>query len=137
MHQSRALEMVGKGRTRRRHLSTRQAGYVRGVAEGKTKKQAALDAGYSLSTAENAAAKIERPSIRVALQEIIRSRLSPEKLVQRISEGLDAEETKFLRWKGKVIDVRRAIDWAERRKYVEFAAKYGGYYVEGQQARCR
>ena len=52
---------VGKGRIfdRIRAMTTKVQKYTKGLSQGKTKKQAALDAGYSKSTAENAKQKIE------------------------------------------------------------------------------
>jgi hypothetical protein len=114
-----------------RSLTLRQAVYVHGVVGGKTKKRAALDAGYSLSTAENASAKIETPHVREVLQDTIWRLISPELIAQRLREGLDAKKTIFLRIRGKVHE-RRVIDYAERLKYIVLAAKYAGYYVEGQ-----
>ena len=114
-----------------RPLSLRQTVYVQGVLAGKTKKRAALDAGYALSTAENAAAKIETPHVREVLQDTIWQLIPPELIAQRLREGLDAEKTIFLRFGGKVHE-RRVIDYAERLKYIVLAAKYGGYYVDGQ-----
>src|SRR5581483_8014424 len=47
------------------NLNTRQRTYVKGLADGKTKKDAALDAGYSESSAKCATAIIERPNVRL------------------------------------------------------------------------
>jgi hypothetical protein len=54
-------------------LNRRQRLYVEGLGAGKSKRQAALDAGYSIGSANNAAFNIERrgrggnPSVRRAL----------------------------------------------------------------------
>jgi hypothetical protein len=47
-------------------LSPRERKYVQGRAEGKTKKDAAIAAGYSPATARNAAVKVERADVRLA-----------------------------------------------------------------------
>jgi hypothetical protein len=113
-------------------LKPRPRKYLEGILSGKTKKSAALAAGYSESTARNAAAVIERPLVRLALQEIVREVIPPEKIVQRLAEGLDAMDTVFARYKGKITDQLAVIAWDTRLHYIELAAKMAGYYVEGQ-----
>jgi len=114
------------------HLNHRQLRYLEGILSGKTKKLAAIAAGYSESTARNAAAVIERPLVRLALQELVREAIPPEKIVQRLVEGLDAMELVIAKHKGKVTDERTIIGWASCLHYIELAAKMAGYYVEGQ-----
>lgn len=67
-------------------LNLRQRKYVEGIVDGKTKKQAAVEAGYSTSTAENAAAIIEGPDVRAAFEKLIRRNVDPNKIVQRLTE---------------------------------------------------
>lgn len=57
-----------------RCLKHRQRKYAERVIRGHAKVAAALAAGYSRSTARNAAAVIERPVVRFVLQQIIRNR---------------------------------------------------------------
>jgi hypothetical protein len=102
------------------------------VLSGKTKKVAALAAGYSESTARNAAAVIERPLVRLALQEVVRDAIPPEKIVQRLVEGLDAMDTVVAKYKGKITDKLAVVDLGTRLHYIDLAAKMAGYYVEGQ-----
>jgi phage terminase small subunit len=52
-------------------LNRRQRMYVNGIAARKAKKRAAILAGYSASTANNAAAISERLAVREAFQELI------------------------------------------------------------------
>lgn len=111
-------------------LNLRQRKYVEGIVDGKTKKQAAVEAGYSTSTAENAAAIIEGPDVRAAFEKLIRRNVDPNKIVQRLTEGLDASETKFFQHNGRVIETREVVDYARRREYIALAAKLGGYHVD-------
>jgi phage terminase small subunit len=113
-------------------LNPRQLRYLEGVLSGKTKKSAALAAGYSESTARNAAAVIERPLVRLALQEVVRDAIPPEKFVQRLVEGLDAMDTVVAKYKGKITDKLAVIAWDTRLRYIELAAKMAGYYVEDE-----
>ena len=109
-------------------LSPRKAAYVRGRLDGKSKKQAALDAGYSETMAEHASDKIETKDVREAFAVLIRAIIPPEKIVQAIAEGISATETKFFSHEGVVQDQREVPAWGERRQYLEIAAEYGGYY---------
>jgi hypothetical protein len=115
--------------------SPRKLKYACGLAEGKTKKQAALDAGYSLSVAKTAKAHIETRDVLEALQRKIRERIPIDRIVERLSEGLDAVETKFFCKNGLATEMRQVTDWAERREYIKLIAKYGGYFIEGAEVR--
>ena len=113
-------------------LSKRKQKYIAGVADGKTKMQAALDAGYSDSMAHSTA-QIETPDVRAAFAELVRERIPARKIVDRINAGLDAKETKFFQSEGVVTDHRDVIAWSERRQYAELAAEFGGYFVPPKQ----
>lgn len=112
-----------------KRLAKNKRKYIKGLAEGKTKKQAAMDAGYAESTAENAKHKIETPDVRAEFQRVIRGAVPMPLIGQRIREGIDAEETKFFQKDGAVVEQRNVIAWSERRAYTELAAEYGGYFV--------
>ena len=71
-------------------LNRRQRMYVNGIAAGKTKKEAAVAAGYSLSTAHNAAAIIERAGVKKAVEELIQQTIPLEKIIELLAEGLNA-----------------------------------------------
>jgi phage terminase small subunit len=125
------------GRKKSESIKPRERKYLKGLVNGKSKKDAALDAGYSMSMAENAAAKIEKPNVQRAFQEMIRKHIPDEKIVQRLKEGLDAEETKFFQHEGNVQEERNVISWGERRNYLELAAKFGGYYIDKKEIDVR
>ena len=110
-------------------LPPKKQAYVQGRIEGKSKRKAALDAGFSKSMADHASSKIETRDVREAFAALIRKTVPPERIVKVISEGLDAVETKFFAEKGVVKDQRNVISWPERRQYAELAAEYGGYYI--------
>jgi len=114
-------------------LSQRKRKYIKGVAAGKTKRQAAIDAGYSEATAENAKAVIETPDVRAEFQRLIREAIPSGKIVQRLAEGVDAMETRFFQNKGAVVETRDVIAWSERRAYLELATEYGGYFIPKQE----
>jgi len=110
-------------------LSPRKQAYIQGRLDGKSKRQAALDAGFTQSMANHAATKIETRDVRAAFAALIRETVPPERIARAIADGLDAMETKFFAEKGVVKDQRDVISWTERRQYAELAAKFGGYYA--------
>ena len=114
-------------------LKARKRMYLEGLAEGKTKVQAALDAGYSESVARTAKQNIETEDVREAFAELIRSSIPAEKIAARIIDGLDATETKLYTYEGMIVDERQLIAWSERREYAKLAAEYGGYFVPTQK----
>ena len=107
----------------KRRLSIRQSKLLEGVSQGITPMQAALDAGYSQRSAEHAGELLDTLSLREALGKLL---ASPEKIAQRINEGLDAKETKFFQHEGRVVETRDVTAWSERRMYVELAARLKG-----------
>ena len=109
-------------------LTPRKRKYVSGLAKGKTKKRAALDAGYSESVAESAKSHIETEDVRKAFSALLRKNIPAEKIIQRIAEGIDAMETKFFQKDGCVVETRDVVAFGERRAYAELAAEYGEYF---------
>lgn len=107
-------------------LQPRQRKYLDGISKGLTKREAALAAGYAESTA-NSASHIETPDVKAAFQRLMRQYAPAHKIAKRITEGLDAMETKFFQKEGIVTDSRDVINWSERRQYAQLAADLGGY----------
>ena len=67
--------------------------YYRGLLSGASKKDAALKAGYSLATAENAKYSIESTEMAKKVRVAIDERIPMEKVARVIDEALDAEKT--------------------------------------------
>ena len=115
-------------------LTPRQAKFLQGISELKSQERAALDAGYSPSVARHAHRILEGTNVSAEFQELLCHWVDPDKIGQRIAEGLDAMETIFFRHRGAVTDSVNVIAWSERRAYAEMAAKYAGYYVDKQES---
>ena len=122
-------ERVRKFAAQLENLPPRKLAYVQGRLDGKSKKQAALDAGYSQTMAEHAADKIETKDVRDAFARLVREMVPPELIAKTIADGIAATETKFFSHEGVVQDQRQVPAWSERRQYVELAAEYGGYHA--------
>jgi hypothetical protein len=110
----------------KKQLSMRQQKYVAGRLAGKSKKESALEAGYSKSMADNAAAKVESLDVRRVFQELARKAVPMDKILNRLREGLDAV---WVHQDGKKNKVAEPY-FRERRAYLELAAKFSGVYVE-------
>lgn len=121
-------EMVRKVAAQLQKIPPRKVAYMQGRLDGKSKKQAALDAGFSKTMANHAADKIETPDVRAAFARLVREMIPPGQIAQVLSEGMAATETKFFTHEGVVQDQREVPAWSERRQYAELAAEYGGYH---------
>src|SRR5271169_6446873 len=130
-------ERVRKVAAQLENLPPRKLAYVRGRVEGKSKKQAALDAGFSETMADHAADKIETADVQEAFRLLVREMIPPEFIAKVIAQGMSATETKFFSHEGVVQDKRQVPDWSERRQYAELAAEYGGYHkpAKGDQGQ--
>lgn len=111
-----------------RRPTIKQAAFVEGLVDGKSARRAALDAGYSESSADHATTEI-LPVVERAFGEVIRKAIPVERLVQRLDEGLDAVEVKIAAFEGKITDQKTFADFGERRAYAELVVKLGGHFV--------
>ena len=99
---------------------------VEGIVEGKTIKDAAVNAGYSAaSTSPGVALSSEQ------LREVFIG-LMPrvDRIAERITQGLNATKTEFAQVDGKITGQVECVDFAERRKYCELAARLSGLVPE-------
>ena len=103
--------------------------YIKERLSGKSKRQAALDAGYTAYTAHNAYT-IETPAVKAMLQAAMRrAGITDDLLAKRMRDGLDATEPRSVR-NGKKIEVRDVVAWAERREMVKLIGTFNDTLVE-------
>ena len=91
--------------------------------------QSAIKAGYSPKTATSSASEtLARPKVREALVREIHAHGGSLKLVgKRVAEGLSAHQTRvFLSKDGSVVYSEALVDYDQRRKYAELAARFEG-----------
>ena len=116
-------------------LPPKKQAYVRAYLEGKSKRQAALSAGYSLAMA-NHPEKIETADVQNVLMAFVRMAIPAERIAEVLNDGLGATKSVFLAKKGGEMEERHVPDFAERRQYAQLAAEYGAYHtakkVEGE-----
>lgn len=121
----RAKAAKKKSGEKRRKPTPRQVHLIAGLAAGKTTRQAALDAGYSMRMADHAGELLGTEALRAFCQR----RLSLDKVLMRINEGMDAERVEIVvlgRKGDEQIDVERMPDYSERRQSAALAAKLIG-----------
>lgn len=109
--------------------AAKQRRFVSGLIDGKSMRKAALDAGYTESMADKAGEKI-LPGAQTEFQQELERAIPRARLIKRISEGLDARETKLLSFKGEYTEAKHLVAWSERRRYAELIAKLQGLLIE-------
>ena len=114
-------------------LPAKKQRYIVALSEEKSRRQAAISAGYSESYASKAKSHIETADVKLAFQELMRSKIPAGKIVRRIREGMDAVNTEFFAHQGVVVSSRDTINYRERREYTTLAAQMGGYYAPKQE----
>lgn len=84
-------------------LTPKQALLVRGIAEGKTKQEAGIDAGYGSnpeSTSAIVSETLKIPKVQEAIEQaMVKLNLTPERALKPIDEALDHEDLE-MRLKG-------------------------------------
>lgn len=105
-------------------LDARKQMYVQGRLRGKSKAQAALDAGFSRNMAHAASREIEKPDVAEVIESAMEDfGITTELLMKRLREGLDAKVTKLESKDGVFTDSIDMIDFEQRGKYFDRAAK--------------
>lgn len=121
-------------KTRAREANRRQRKYVAAVTNGKTKEAAKREAGYSEHTKGK---EIESsPAVKgLFTQMLTEAGATDELLAQRLREGLDAMDTKFATFEGRITDHEELVSWSERREYLELALKLKGHLIDKHELR--
>lgn len=74
-------------------LPAKRQAYVRGLLAGQSKRQAALNAGYSESVANNAKHKLETGEIMQTLATIVKQHVPHELIAKKVRKALFATKT--------------------------------------------
>jgi phage terminase small subunit len=113
-------------------LTQKQRSFVKGLAQGKTKKKAAEDAGYSPKSAQSQASEnLRKPNVReVFLRAMDKAGITDEKLATVMSEGLEAKRAISAvvgnDATGKTMDFIDVPDHNARHRFFDSAAKIKG-----------
>ena len=115
---------------KKRPLTVKQKKLIKGVAEGKTQKQAAIDAGYSPKCADEIASQqLNKDSVKQTLQQLMEKMgLSDDELLVKHKELLNA--------KRQVSDGTKLVDLPDYQTQIralDSAYKLKGAYVEKRE----
>lgn len=104
---------------------SRRERYVEGLMDGKTRRRAALDAGFSVSQAEDAKNRIEGPITQaLILRALMDAGVTLTRLAEKMGEGLDATKVQSVSGgQGKPATLELVADFETRLKYIQHACK--------------
>ena len=103
-------------------LNTKYRNYLRLVAEGMPNEKAAIQAGFDRWTAYRWRTRLNGASIQLAFAEYMQAVIIPERIAQRVLEGMDAQRVVVVNKEAELYP-----DFDARAKYIEMAAKFCGY----------
>ena len=104
---------------------TRNERYVEGLMDGKSKSQAALDAGFSESQASNPTERIEGPITNALIRSsLAKAAINLDVLAWKVRSGLDATRPLIVPGgPGQAPTVRQVEDYATQFRFVQHAQK--------------
>ena len=122
-------------RTRRsRPLTSKQRTYFKLLCKGMPATQAARRAGYSAKNPAQSAYQAWqsiRERLQIALFEV---GLTPEGLIHKhLLPALNAMETEFAKFNGRITETREVIAWGPRLRAMELVCELGGYFAPNEQ----
>lgn len=94
-----------------------------GALDDLNKKEAALDAGYSMAVATNTKQKIEK---RPSFQKLLDKSFKIKDIRNKLQDGLDAQIVKTATFKGSITDQKSFPDYQTRLKYIELLMQLKG-----------
>jgi phage terminase small subunit len=119
--------MPKQRKKRRRFVSTRQRELFKAMCRGISITAAAAKAGYSSPQAAWNALKGHRKRVEEAMAE---AGLTHEGLVNKyLKPALNAEETEFAKYEGKITDQVNVVAWGPRLTALDYAFKLNGSYA--------
>ena len=113
----------------RTSIQTRRRQIIQGVIEGKTPKEAAIDAGYAESGAGQTARDVMRsPEAKLMFHEILdRKGLTDDRLADKCAELLESEKVSFAQKDGIYTDERSQPDHDIQRKTLQMILQVKGH----------
>jgi len=119
------------------NLTIKQRKLVKGIADGKTQKQAALEAGYSPKNADNIAShELKKTQVSAAIQDLMEELGLDDKSLLRIHKDmLEAKRIISVMVSkeangGGTVDFIDVPDWQARGKGLEMAYKLKGAFTD-------
>lgn len=116
-------------------MTHRERRLFKALAEGKTQKEAALAAGYSVKNPDQSAAQAIESIKDKAPDLFARHGLDDDSFIKNyLVPALNAQETKFFAHEGIVKDQRDVIAWQPRTNTNALVARMKGMVVENREA---
>lgn len=108
------------------NLTEKQLKYIALRAEGKSKKDAVLLAGYSEKSNPTVIGKSAESLRSQLLSEMESQGLTSQKLAKKLNEGIDSKKLLVSSYKGKIVEEREIPDNETQHKYVRTALEVRG-----------
>lgn len=112
------------------------------VVQGKPVRHVMRDMGYSPSTADGHQESLtDKPEFKEQVGQIRAALIKKDqkifdKVATVITDGLEAQETKFFSHLGRITDYRNVTNFGERRQYAELVAKiFGEFYQKEDESK--
>jgi hypothetical protein len=115
---------------KRKRLNPRQANLIKELSKGKTLGQAGIAAGYTKKHPRQAAHQALE-GIRKTMPQVLEAAgFTDEVLIDRYLRPLmNAHETVFAKFEGKITDSRKVIAWGPRKDGLDLAFRLKGSYA--------
>ena len=119
---------------KKRGPTNRQRLLVKGLAKGKTQRQAAIDAGYTTKHPDVAAHQALQQIAKTQPTLLERHGLSDDVLIKKYLVPLmRAERSVFAVSEGEFTDERKRPDWSARKDGLDISMKIRGLYVKERE----
>jgi len=125
----------------RKAPTPRERKFVEGVAQGMTDKAAAIEAGYSLSMAENTKYKLwTKPQLQIYFQSMLHKAAPPDRILRRMSDLIDGKVVTKKRTRtfdadgkviGETIEETETVNASTSLRATIKAAQWAGYAPTG------
>lgn len=116
---------------KKRGPTNRQRLLVKGLAKGKTQKQAAIDAGYSPKNADQGGHQAVQVLQKTAPELLAAHGLDDNALIGKyLAPLMKADRSTFTQFEGKFTDERKRPDWDARKSGLDIALKIRGMYAK-------
>lgn len=112
-------------------LTVRQAKYLKALPTSKTKKEAAMKAGYTEETADNAKQKIEAMVGKSRMREAFeKAGITDERIAKTVRQAMKAKKALVVHTGKDSSMVHETPDYSTRIKAADLAGKFRGDFVE-------
>jgi hypothetical protein len=119
----------------KKSLTARQRALIKNLTKGMSVSEAALKAGYT-DKAPNQAGHQALEQVRAKMPELLDAKgLTDDALIDKyLRPGLEATETEFAKYEGKITDSCDVVAWGPRKEFLDMTFRLKGSYAPVRQA---